>query len=133
MTTPLFNWLIPNKHDKVLCYCYHTPAGQLQLRIQGNILCYMEWLTSPISEQMPLLIPEELQQQIKNNWLNVKSEISLPLLRQGTPFQHTVWSALRQIPVGQTKTYGELAAELKTSPRALANACRKNPFPLIIP
>ncbi len=56
-----------------------------------------------------------------------------PLAPQGTPFQQRVWQALRGIPVGDTKTYGELARELNTSARALAGACRANPIPLLIP
>ena len=133
MATSSFNWQTPNKHDAIQRYCYDMLAGQLILQTQGKILCSMEWLTFPSSAKISLPLPVELQQQLKDNWLNLNPEISLPLLRQGTSFQHTVWEILRQIPVGQTKTYGELSSELNTSPRALANACRKNPFPLIIP
>ncbi len=52
---------------------------------------------------------------------------------KGTAFQKRVWQALCNIPPGTTKTYGELAKELHTSPRAIGNACRKNPLPIIIP
>ena len=103
------------------------------MRTQGSILCNMQWLTPSSPWQIFPALPEELKEQLNNCWLSSKPELTLPLLRQGTPFQHRVWSALRQIPTGQTNTYGELAKELNTSPRALANACRNNPFPLIIP
>ena len=53
----------------------------------------------------------------------------------GTEFQQTVWSALRKIPVGATRTYGQLAASIgrPTASRAvgLANAC--NPVAIVIP
>lgn len=52
---------------------------------------------------------------------------------QGTPFQIKVWQALRRIPLGQTRTYGELAKKLNTSARAIGMACRTNPVPLVIP
>ena len=52
---------------------------------------------------------------------------------QGTPFQKKVWLALQKIPAGQVMTYGELAKQLKTSARAVGNACRANPMPLVIP
>jgi len=52
---------------------------------------------------------------------------------QGTPFQQRVWQALKAIPSGHVKTYGELAKELNSSARAVGNACRHNPFPVIIP
>ncbi|MDH5389435.1 MAG: methylated-DNA--[protein]-cysteine S-methyltransferase [Gammaproteobacteria bacterium] len=55
------------------------------------------------------------------------------LQSKGTLFQQKVWQALRQIPAGQVKTYGELAQQLNTSARAVGNACRANPIPLLIP
>ncbi|MEN8176146.1 MAG: methylated-DNA--[protein]-cysteine S-methyltransferase [Pseudomonadota bacterium] len=51
----------------------------------------------------------------------------------GTEFQQRVWRALRAIPVGSTRTYGELAEILDTSPRAVGNACRANPCPIFVP
>jgi methylated-DNA-[protein]-cysteine S-methyltransferase len=51
----------------------------------------------------------------------------------GTPFQRRVWEALRAIPPGRTRTYGDLAAELGTSPRAIGGACRANPCPIVVP
>lgn len=52
---------------------------------------------------------------------------------KGTRFQQKVWRALLAIPVGQTRTYGELAGQLDTGARAVGNACRTNPIPLFIP
>ncbi len=51
----------------------------------------------------------------------------------GTAFQRRVWKALLNILPGQTRTYGELARELGSSPRAVGGACRRNPIPLLIP
>lgn len=57
----------------------------------------------------------------------------LPLTLVGTPFQKRVWRALQRIPAGKTTTYGELAARLGTSPRAIGLACRANPIPIFVP
>ncbi len=54
-------------------------------------------------------------------------------MTSGSLFQQKVWRALQQIPYGQVKTYGALAKELGSSARAVGNACRNNPFPVIIP
>lgn len=51
----------------------------------------------------------------------------------GSPFQLRVWRALLTIPAGQTLSYGVLAAQLKTAPRAVGQACGSNPLPLVIP
>lgn len=52
---------------------------------------------------------------------------------RGTPFQRRVWRALQQIPAGETRRYAELAMQLNSSPRAVAQACRANPLPILIP
>lgn len=133
MTHSPFNWHIANKYNAVQVYLYDTPAGQLVLLTQGKVLCSIEWLIATSSRQKCQPLPENLKKQLDYYWLAPNIDITLPLLRQGTAYQQSIWTALRLIPVGQTKTYGELAKELKTGPRALANACRNNPFPLIIP
>jgi methylated-DNA-[protein]-cysteine S-methyltransferase len=58
---------------------------------------------------------------------------SLPIKESGTPFQNKVWRVLRQIPNTQTVAYGELAQTLRTSARAIGNACRRNPVPIVVP
>jgi len=62
-------------------------------------------------------------------------EVRLPVDVRGTNFQLRVWTALRDIPLGETRTYSEVA-EMIGEPRAVravANACASNPVPLIIP
>jgi len=51
----------------------------------------------------------------------------------GTAHQKRVWQALPQIPAGRVLTYGELAAKFGSGARAVGNACRQNPIPLLIP
>lgn len=57
----------------------------------------------------------------------------LPLDLRGTAFQQRVWRALNEIPSGQTRRYGELAAHLGSHPRAVARACASNPVGLLVP
>jgi AraC family transcriptional regulator, regulatory protein of adaptative response / methylated-DNA-[protein]-cysteine methyltransferase len=62
-------------------------------------------------------------------------EVKFPLDIRGTDFQMRVWSALRTIPLGETRSYFDVA-EMVGEPkavRAVANACASNPVPLIIP
>jgi len=56
-------------------------------------------------------------------------------LQQGTPFQQSVWNALRSIPYGATLSYGEIANKIgkPKAVRATGGACGANPIPLIIP
>ncbi|MEA2114015.1 MAG: methylated-DNA--[protein]-cysteine S-methyltransferase, partial [Thermodesulfobacteriota bacterium] len=59
----------------------------------------------------------------------------LPLSPQGTPFQLAVWELMQQIPYGETRSYGELAAGLgnPNKARAVGGAANKNPLPMVIP
>ncbi len=56
-----------------------------------------------------------------------------PLQPCGTSFRQRVWQRLQRIPPGEVMTYGALAYELGSSPRAVAGACRDNPIPILIP
>ena len=58
-----------------------------------------------------------------------------PLNPAGTEFQQRVWNALRQIPAGQTKSYGEIARAIGKAKaiRAVGGACGANPIPVLIP
>jgi AraC family transcriptional regulator of adaptative response/methylated-DNA-[protein]-cysteine methyltransferase len=61
--------------------------------------------------------------------------LDLPLDVQGTAFQQRVWQALRDIPPGQTATYGEIAGRIgaPTAVRAVAGACAANALAVAIP
>ena len=59
--------------------------------------------------------------------------LQVPLVTRGSEFQQRVWQALCRIPAGQVRTYGELAKELGTAPRAVGAACRTNPRPILVP
>ena len=54
---------------------------------------------------------------------------------KGTDFQILVWKEILKIPYGETRTYKEIAQAIgrPNSPRAVANACGKNPYAPDIP
>lgn len=58
-----------------------------------------------------------------------------PLDIQGTPFQQRVWAALRQIPMGETLSYGEIAERIGAprAARAVAHACAANLWAVAVP
>jgi AraC family transcriptional regulator of adaptative response/methylated-DNA-[protein]-cysteine methyltransferase len=61
--------------------------------------------------------------------------LALPLDLRGTALQRRVWEALQRIPLGETRTYAGLAAEIGTpaAVRAVARACARNPVSLAVP
>src|SRR3990172_5191834 len=64
-----------------------------------------------------------------------KISFDLEIDPEGTEFEIKVWRALSRIPYGETRSYGEVAAELgiKGGARAVGGACGKNPLPIIVP
>jgi O-6-methylguanine DNA methyltransferase len=59
----------------------------------------------------------------------------LPLDLRGTPFQRDVWSALCEIPYGETRSYRDVAARIgrPTAVRAVAAANARNPVAIVVP
>jgi methylated-DNA-[protein]-cysteine S-methyltransferase len=64
-----------------------------------------------------------------------RREFDLPLAPAGTPFQVRVWAALRTIPFGETRTYGQLAAQIgrPSAARAVGRANATNPVCVLVP
>lgn len=83
--------------------------------------------------QTPLL--QEAEEQLTEYFAGIRREFDLPLAPKGTPFQQAVWAQLLQIPYGETRTYGQLAAALGKpgAGRAVGSACHCNPLAILIP
>lgn len=64
-----------------------------------------------------------------------KKSFALPLDVAGTEFQRDVWAALQTIPMGETRTYWQLAQQVNrpNAVRAVANACGANPVAVAVP
>jgi len=111
-----------------------TPSGLLRFDANSNELLSVEWLLDECSEQSAQTqFLKDVVQQLQHYWSNPNTKFSINKVKQGTAFMNRVWHALEQIPPGETRTYGDLAKALNTSPRAVGNACRKNPYPLVVP
>jgi methylated-DNA-[protein]-cysteine S-methyltransferase len=76
---------------------------------------------------------EALKTQLDEYFAGERTTFDLPLAPQGTPFETRVWESLRAIPYGETRSYGELAKELGSSPRAVGGANGRNPISIIVP
>ncbi len=78
-------------------------------------------------------VAEAIVLQLKNYFSSAISFQSVSTLPAGTVFQRLVWNELCKIPVGETRTYGDIAKNLNSSARAVGNACRRNPIQIIVP
>lgn len=77
----------------------------------------------------------ELRCQLAAYFAGELRDFDLPLAATGTPFQHLVWSALRTIPYGETRSYRDIACSIDNAKavRAVGLANGRNPLPIIVP
>lgn len=75
----------------------------------------------------------EARTQLHEFFAGERQRFDLDLAPVGTPFRRRVWAALCAIPYGETRTYGDVAAELATAPRAVGAANGANPFAVVVP
>jgi methylated-DNA-[protein]-cysteine S-methyltransferase len=77
----------------------------------------------------------EARAQLRAYFAGARTTFDLPLRGVGTPFQERVWRGLREIPFGQTESYGALAKRLgdANASRAVGMANGRNPISIIVP
>jgi methylated-DNA-[protein]-cysteine S-methyltransferase len=115
-----------------------TPIGNVEFltcneKLTGVDL-YTKWRTYPNDRvQDTTSLQLMIRRQVEEYFEGRRKKFELPLKLSGTDFQQRLYQRLLEIPYGKTMTYGELAKQLGSSPRAVGGACRRNPIPLIIP
>lgn len=111
-----------------------APFGALGIRTSDGKLSGIDFLPLGTQPQAPHdAAAADACTRLGAYLRNATAPLELPLQLAGTPFQQRVWRAMQTIPPGKTLTYGELAQQLGSGPRAVANACGANPIPLVIP
>lgn len=115
---------------------FMTPVGRILLHASKTQIFGIELVCSHDYADYNLdgtALAQDAIHQLKSYFLDAQYEPSFPLAEQGTVFQRKVWQYLQMIPTGETRTYSEVADQLGSSARAVGNACRANPYAIIIP
>lgn len=118
-----------------------SPVGDLTLVAHDGVLAglYMtgqrhrpDALTFGAPDPAPFAVAVA---QLRAYFRGERTTFDLPLALHGTPFQLRVWAALREIPYGETVTYGQLADRIgrPTAARAVGLANGRNPIGIIVP
>lgn len=129
----VIHWVESCSEDEAI-FKVHTPAGNLILFMHGDVLSQADWEFAYSPAQIVSATGEhDIQRQLSQYWSTPEKPIHIKLLKQGSDFRNKVWAELCRIPLGETITYSALARRIGTAARAVGNACRDNPFPLIIP
>lgn len=121
-------------HELIIATPQHLIPGCIRIRHDGSQLVELDI----ISERRPVCVIHNVFEQVlvdafSDYFSDSLQAFQFPLQLHGTDFQQRVWRALLGIQSGKVLSYGELAEQLNSSARAVGNACRHNPLPIIVP
>ncbi|OOM43349.1 methylated-DNA--protein-cysteine methyltransferase, constitutive [Clostridium beijerinckii] len=118
-------------------YYYNTKIGKISIVENGTAIikiCFINKDELNIEGNETELLRKAIK-QLEEFFEGERNCFDLPLAPKGTEFQRKVWSALQEIPFGETRSYGEIAKIVgnEKAARAVGLANNKNPIPIIIP
>jgi methylated-DNA-[protein]-cysteine S-methyltransferase len=116
---------------------YNFPTFALKVNLDANNVYHAEFIPPTINAVSPSIslstLAIEVIRQLDEYCNNPRFKFDLPFSYDGTPYQLKVWQIMQQIEAGSTLTYGEVARQLVSAPRAVGGACGANPLPVFIP
>ena len=110
-----------------------SPVGHIGIQCQDDYLLSIDLQFQHKIKPADSAFAARVVLELNEYFSGKRSQFTLPVVTRGTPFQQQVWQELVKIPPGTTLSYGEVAERLATGARAVGNACRANPLPLVIP
>lgn len=111
-----------------------APFGKVGIRLEGETVREIVYLPNSTREVGPDTSLAKLAvEQIERYFERASAKFELPLAPVGTAFQKRVWEAISNIEPGVVLTYGQLAKQIGSVPRAVGQACGSNYFPIVIP
>ena len=122
-------------HAMTNCCYLASPVGRLALEADGEVLTGLRWADAGerAGNDKPSAVLNEARRQLERYFARRLQAFDLPLAARGTDFQKSVWKMMREIPYGETATYGGIAMALGSGARAVGTACGRNPLPIIVP
>lgn len=114
-------------------YYWQSPVGWLAIAANDSQLLSLQWVQATQPSAPPSALIQQTLQQLQAYFADPTYRFDLPLAPAASPFQQGVRELLQQIPSGQSLTYGAAAQRLGNVARAIGQACRANPLPIIVP
>lgn len=108
-----------------------TPTGPFTLIERDGALVGARWGGVPGGEGTALLL--RAAAQVEGYFAGTLHDFDLPLRIETGAAQVAACAAMRAIPLGETRTYGDLARVLGVSAQAMGRLCGANPLPLVVP
>lgn len=119
----------------ILYATYSSPFGQIRIGYENEDVVSIGRGKHEEKAHMPSALTDRVNEQLQEYFAGNRKDFDFPVRLSGTNFQMKVWRVLSEIPYGQTRTYGEIAAAIgnKNASRAVGMACSKNPLWIIVP
>lgn len=114
---------------------YNSPLGKIILLSDGEFLTglYFDGQKNFSGTEKTLPLFEETKTWLEIYFSGKAPNFTPPLKFSVTNFRNSVYQVLMKIPYGETKTYGEIAKTLGSSPRAIGSAVAQNPILIVVP
>ena len=115
---------------------YSSPIGNLYLVEEERKLIRLTFDESPMNcEEKETEFLLKCKKELDEYFQGKRKEFNIPLKLYGTEFQKKVWSALEEIPYGETRSYKDIAIYIENPKgcRAIGLANNRNPIPIVIP
>lgn len=115
---------------------FRTSLGMVSLTEEDGFLVQLDLHPQgDASPAQPTPLLEEGARQLKEYLAGERKTFDLPLRQEGTPFQQKVWQALADIPYGEVRSYGQIAAAIgcPKACRAVGGANHRNQLPIFLP
>lgn len=109
---------------------FQTPLGRLTVTEADGAITAIDWRAGA-SDESALL--REAARQLAAYFAGDLQAFDLPLRPRGDAFQRSVCDAMRAIPYGETREYGQIARDLGTAAQPVGVACGRNSIPIVIP
>jgi methylated-DNA-[protein]-cysteine S-methyltransferase len=112
---------------------YQSPLAPMIIKADDEALLSLAFGSTEEKGQSPIL--DQVKRELDEYWDGKRTVFSVPLNAVGTPFQQKVWQALLTIAYGETRSYGQIAAQIGNPKacRAVGMANNRNPISIIIP
>lgn len=108
-----------------------TGFGDFGIQETEGAITGLRW--SGVAQGQTSDLLREAAHQLAAYFDDPANAFDLPLSVQGSPLVHAVAQAMCTIPLGETRTYGDIAKTVGASAQAVGQACGANPIPIIIP
>ena len=108
--------------------------GKIEIRADESGICALLFRADKDKNDASEML-DRAQRELEEYFAGRRKVFSVPLSIKGTAFQEKVWRALKDIPYGETRSYGDIAGAVgnKNAARAVGMANNKNPLPVFIP